>query len=1585
MKDKDRRQDQCTSRMTDNNYRHTQPKVVEDLQNMRLRIDDKLQHVPYLLRDMEPVCTEGLQGDPATPWRRLMGPSVACWKCGNIVRAGQKLNLANAHCQVAAMEKLENWQKMPRLTINEHMMPFVQNWLDNISRLESRIGRHRATITEVKEGKTISYALYCTLCQAKAATSMKKQFLMARCKGTSDDLNNQLCLVQAAHDPDDRMLDSVRPQRGGDYTFASMNTGILHNKWPLVLTLEADVLAVQEVATPRAAWPSLARMLRENDTSIVHGHQPKEDVVYRGRQKGARTGTGVAVIARKPWKAQATDQLWNANQVSSQVSSRMVSALVTMDSAHIFVHAIYMHYANPGYINQELLQEVARRVQCRPHSHHIIMGDFQGQLYDTTFLGEAVSAGWHTHGQYLEWLPTNHPPKGQSRRLDEILISPNLVGSIVGADQKQCGGFSTHEILSFSLSFEGRRFEGTKLQAPPSMETLKTLLDNKQDSTWDEHEVRNGSAQAAYDAWIGTFNRWLGQKDGTFGAIKFLKTIDKGDGRAPLKPRSFRRQNLLRKAAAWISELTALAPRYTEQDRLNGHQARLVLKLAQQPWWSWGIDPPSILACDRWGDVLPFLRWCDDHRAEGYETASLEARNALGRWRTQFLGAIRSGQLGPVSRWIKAPAYPVVLRTSDGFVSHPSQVADVLMHAWQEIYSHPHGKVTYDAQEHSALRCQPEIQGVRLPKITGPDLYRTMRTKKKSAAGSDRVSAELLRALPEKAWEPIAAMLNMVEEGETQWPSQLTQVNLIPIPRKDSGEGNPCVPLKARMISVTAFIYRVWASLRAEQMGKLWGPVAIPTEIFGGVKGRSAKMASWVEGSFWDRAASSEEPWYCLYLDMSKCFDCMNLPLLRFLATRIGFDPKVVNALAKWHEKRETRVVVQGWTSSSFRPGRGIPQGCPLSVALAVTWASCWIHSVRAIVRTFPEARTHAICYLDDLTIASNSWQTLMALLATTQAYCDLWQIQLNKEKCTLAVNSKADLQLQRMNNPIQAIKIDLEPILLGADTGPIPIQKQQKQRLQAANDRLDRIKTIPLSNAHMQRLVGTYIIPLLYGIHSIPLDAAHAALEHRLRMCLWGKARYAAGWDLVQCLALNATVCLPTACSYAESLRGLWALAADEGLRQTLLRLWGSGALRREKGPWVNAMRWIHQTQGRPQPKGRVHWRTLGLTLDVHMPKSLYAHVLRQVWRSHCYQRARNRNPRILDAPANRVDWRSTRLDPRDASDEIKTIWTYSANTKDRLSRHFGVCTPQCEHGCESPDTIPHRLLDCRGTAHLRRQVFRERDCDYIRTQPNCTQYCAIWTHTERDLECLPPEQLAWQLWPNEDYLRRMSGSEADPICLTVTYTATKYGKHPQLHRHMIAIDCEDTYETLLSYAIQEAYPKSQWKTDVFILAAILAAVTKRKVHAKIRGHFTAPDSDLVDEIAEKQCANAYLGEVVRAFAHKVSFSLVPEPISAGMLEELFPDYVPAHDQIRSFDARWDLARRLANFHKRAFACYPRATSISARGKMFGFREGSRGNSSLLRSYGLSLRRGYTDMLIERIRGHMLVATRGLSILPPS
>ena len=62
------------------------------------------------------------------------------------------------------------------------------------------------------------------------------------------------------------------------------------------------------------------------------------------------------------------------------------------------------------------------------------------------------------------------------------------------------------------------------------------------------------------------------------------------------------------------------------------------------------MSPSVIMAACIWSDVLPFVEWSRLCWGDCYQQACLEARNTLGKWRRDVLGAIQSGSLGKVTR-----------------------------------------------------------------------------------------------------------------------------------------------------------------------------------------------------------------------------------------------------------------------------------------------------------------------------------------------------------------------------------------------------------------------------------------------------------------------------------------------------------------------------------------------------------------------------------------------------------------------------------------------------------------------------------------------------------------------------------------------------------------------------------------------------------------------------------------------------------------------------------------------------------------------------------------------------------------------
>ena len=59
-------------------------------------------------------------------------------------------------------------------------------------------------------------------------------------------------------------------------------------------------------------------------------------------------------------------------------------------------------------------------------AHHMIGGDFQALASNTLFREHFVAQGWISSSHVSDHEPTNFPPVGEPRPLDDFLSSPNL-------------------------------------------------------------------------------------------------------------------------------------------------------------------------------------------------------------------------------------------------------------------------------------------------------------------------------------------------------------------------------------------------------------------------------------------------------------------------------------------------------------------------------------------------------------------------------------------------------------------------------------------------------------------------------------------------------------------------------------------------------------------------------------------------------------------------------------------------------------------------------------------------------------------------------------------------------------------------------------------------------------------------------------------------------------------------------------------------------------------------------------------------------------------------------------------------------
>ena len=100
-----------------------------------------------------------------------------------------------------------------------------------------------------------------------------------------------------------------------------------------------------------------------------------------------------------------------------------------------------------------------------------------------------------------------------------------------------------------------------------------------------------------------------------------------------------------------------------------------------------------------------------------------------------------------------------------------------------------------------------------LPKLTAKMPFKRISKMNKQVPGPDQWSVSSLKAIPLRAWEPMAELFTQLEEAENpDWPRSLTTADLAFLSK---GEWNK--PIKQRLVTLHSVIYRAYAGARYDQ------------------------------------------------------------------------------------------------------------------------------------------------------------------------------------------------------------------------------------------------------------------------------------------------------------------------------------------------------------------------------------------------------------------------------------------------------------------------------------------------------------------------------------------------------------------------------------------------------------------------------------------------------------------------------------------------------------------------------------------------------------------------------------------------
>ena len=167
---------------------------------------------------------------------------------------------------------------------------------------------------------------------------------------------------------------------------------------------------------------------------------------------------------------------------------------------------------------------------------------------------------------------------------------------------------------------------------------------------------------------------------------------------------------------------------------------------------------------------------------------------------------------------------------------------------------------------------------------------------------------------------------------------------------------------------------------------------------------RSHKILSFIRDLI-DYVEREDLPVALLSLDQEKAFDRVDWGFLLQILDRFNFGPSFCSWIKLFYTNVESAVVINGWTSTFFKPSRGVRQGCPLSPLLYVL---C-IEILAVNIRTSPNVTgVHLLdsieqykCsgYADDTTIAVTTNESIEEVFTIYNTFEEASGAKLNRGK----------------------------------------------------------------------------------------------------------------------------------------------------------------------------------------------------------------------------------------------------------------------------------------------------------------------------------------------------------------------------------------------------------------------------------------------------------------------------------------------------------------------------------------------------------------------------------------------------------
>eukprot|EP00971_Amphidinium_carterae_P109930 2177765-Amphidinium_carterae.2 len=343
--------------------------------------------------------------------------------------------------------------------------------------------------------------------------------------------------------------------------------------------------------------------------------------------------------------------------------------------------------------------------------------------------------------------------------------------------------------------------------------------------------------------------------------------------------------------------------------------------------------------------------------------------------------------------------------------------------------------------------------------------------KQTSAAGPGGWHQRELAALPHGAYVELVGLMNTcLRLGKVPLEWCLAIDTYIP-----KQKGNRSLS-KQRPISVLSSLWRLMARILAKRVQSRAEAFFLDSQ-YGARKARSVREPIMSVLTNRDLRKCKNARYCAMQLDIKKCFNNMHVGHALEIMKRIGMPTELINIMAFQAEHLvHQNKLMKMRTGPAWRPLRGLPQGCPLSVMCA-NLIMRWVTDVQP----YGTARIHS--YLDDVIVEAYTQHDLQVTLDRLMTRYELAALEVCQDKCIYVAVDSRDAVFHWRGVAYEAAATTE---LLGMDVRMLDNPAAGDRRVarwEEARQRLRRISWIPGSFRFRAMLISAMVCPLIsYG-----------------------------------------------------------------------------------------------------------------------------------------------------------------------------------------------------------------------------------------------------------------------------------------------------------------------------------------------------------------------------------------------------------------------------------------------------------------------------------------------------------------------